>query len=104
MIKYNIEYDIERSNFKVEFNSLVYYFTSETVAKKFKERVQDYVNQQNLQFISKYGFELKGKIVDFFAISLYKKMERRGFRIYSKNKEKYFNSIDFYITYDLKFN
>lgn len=77
--KRGIELDFKESKFIVKFSGMTFYFSSELYMKKFRENVGNYVITENLKFQGRYGVNVQFK--KLFAISYYKKVEKRGFRI-----------------------
>lgn len=77
--KRGIELDLKESKFFVKIYNMTFYFSSELYMKKFAQTVESYVVTENLKFQGKYGVNVEFK--KLFAISHYKKLEKRGFRI-----------------------
>ena len=90
--KNGIELDLKQSEYFCDFLGAVFYFSSELYLNKFKEIVKNYVEMEQAKFINKYKINVDLKF--YFAVSLYKKIEKRGFRI---------NYFDQEITEDIKF-
>ena len=79
-MKSHVFSNIENSNYFVDLFGLRYYFSSESYKLKFKKRVFEYINEESLKLKNKYGLDIH--INDYLAVSLYHKIEKRGFRIY----------------------
>ena len=77
--KRGIELDLKESKFIVKVYNMTFYFSSELYMKKFAQTVENYAITENLKFQGKYGVNVEFK--KLFAISYYKKLEKRGFRI-----------------------
>lgn len=83
----NIELNLEESSFIYKYNEIKFYFSSEFYKNKFKEEVKNYIQMETAKIINKYKIEID--LTDFLTISLYKKIEKRGFLIeYKGNKLK----------------
>lgn len=74
-----IELDLKESNYTAEFGSYIFYFSSVNYRDKFLERLKPFILVETIKFKNKYGINLN--IQEVFAISLYKKIEKRGFRV-----------------------
>lgn len=74
-----IELDIKQSEYKTSFLNHTFYFSSELYLKKFMKLVPDYIEIETIKLYNKYKVNIKGDL--FYAISLYKKIEKRGFHI-----------------------
>lgn len=74
-----IELDLEKSNYIYEYNELKFYFSSEFYLRKFKQNLHYYLFTENSKLISRY--QVKVNMTLYFAIALYKKIEKRGFYI-----------------------
>ena len=88
--------DIEESPFSVEYNGFTFYFSSAFYQRNFKLRLPNYIREEEFKLKNRYRiinerfFEILHEVL---AISLYKKIEKRGFRVY-KNDEIYNESGD----------
>lgn len=88
-----VYYKLEESNFKSEYLHFIFYFSSEFYKKNFEERVDTYVQdeiiklKQRYQIFSNRFIEVASEVL---SISLYKKIEKRGFLIYDKKKSNYY--------------
>lgn len=87
--------DINESTFVFELENIKFYFSSDFYLQKYKKEYRSYVkNQQNklkLQLMCNISAEY------IFMINLYKKIEKRGFKVLYKNKslpENYFATIN----------
>lgn len=79
--------NLNESEYYFKYNGLVFYFSSLFYKKRFIEKVESYVSMENMKLQVKYDLNLSLELI--FMISLYKKIEKRGFRIYDEinNKE-----------------
>lgn len=88
--------DINESPFFVEYNDFTFYFSSAFYQRNFKLKLPGYIREEEFKLKNRYRiinekfFEILHEVL---AISLYKKIEKRGFRVY-KNNEKYNESGD----------
>ena len=55
--------------------------------KKFVEKVDKYVEEESLKLKNRYNINISFTL--FFIISLYKKIEKRGFCVYDDINKKY---------------
>lgn len=77
--KNGIEFDLKKSNYYYKTKQFTFYFSSEFYRNKFKKELQSYVEMENSKIIAKYKININ--LIDYFAISLYKKIEKRGFLV-----------------------
>lgn len=92
--KNGIELELNKSKYIVEFKSLKFYFSSELYKNKFNEQLKDYINIENLKIDNKYKVLID--LSEYLAVSLYKKIEKRGFLVYYGNvnlEETYFTNL-----------
>ena len=71
--------NLKESSYSFTYLSIVFYFSSQCYKNKFKEGVENYINYQEKKLKSFYKLNLDFK--KFLAISFYKSVEKRGFRI-----------------------
>lgn len=75
----HIYYNIEESDISLEYKNLVFFFSSELNAKKFKERILDFIDNENNKLKVKYNIEVD--LSEMLLISYYMKIEKRGFKV-----------------------
>lgn len=80
-----IELDIKSSNYTFEYEDNIFFFSSEFYLNKFKTELPDYVYSESIKLKNKYKLNISCNL--FLAISLYRKIEKRGFYIFNKNKK-----------------
>ena len=78
--------NIEESEYKILKFGLVFYFSSEFYLQKFKNNVDNFVTTESLKMKNKY--QINSNLELYFAISYYKKIEKRGFYIYDDVTKK----------------
>lgn len=74
-----IELNLKESKYTVIFRNFTFFFSSQFYKNKFIENVENYIEFENRKLMSKY--KVNSSFSLYFAISLYKKIEKRGFRI-----------------------
>ena len=88
--------NIDESPFFVEYNEFTFYFSSAFYQRNFKIKLPNYIREEEFKLKNRYRI-LNEKFFDILhevlAISLYKKIEKRGFRVL-KNNEIYNESGD----------
>ena len=77
--KAGVYLDIDKSNYKVQRFGLIFYFSSKFYKEKFKKNVEFYVLNETLKFQNK--FDISVSFSKIFAITFYKQVEKRGFKI-----------------------
>lgn len=80
LTKNGICLNIEESEYKVLKYGLLFYFSSEFYMNKFLNNVDNFVITESLKMKNKY--KINSNLELYFAISYYKKTEKRGFFIY----------------------
>ena len=77
--------DITQSDYFVVMDNITFYFSSEVYARKFAERVDDYVADMLAKYNNKFDTILSGELL--YKIDYYRRIEKRGFRIVYDNLE-----------------
>ena len=80
-----VYYDLNESTYKVDYKRFTFLFSSKFYIDKFKKELDNFVNIENKKIYSKYRVVLECS--EYLALSLYKKIEKRGFKVYFNNKE-----------------
>lgn len=80
-----IYWDLEESNYCFKFEGIEYYFSSMFYLNKFKNNVERFITEETTKLEIKYKILIDFRI--YLAISYYKKVEKRGFRIITDNIE-----------------
>lgn len=78
-----IELNLQESKYKYEYNNFIFYFSSKSYLEKFKKNISDYILMESYKIKNKYNIHINFSL--FLAVALYKKIEKRGFRITHKN-------------------
>lgn len=92
-----IELDLEKSNFIFMCNGLKLYFSSEFYMNKFASLINDYINIETKKNNIKYKANIN--MIHVLIISLYKKIEKRGFKIYDTMRAKDVEENEEFILY-----
>lgn len=78
--------NLKESEYYFKYKGLRFYFSSEFYKNKFITEVENYIETETLKIQVKYNININFDIL--FMISLYKKIEKRGFRIYDELNDK----------------
>ena len=78
--------DLKESEYKLNYNGLIYYFSSELYMNKFKNNVKQFIVEETAKLRTKYKINIYFDTM--LTIAYYKKIEKRGFRIVYKINEK----------------
>ena len=78
--------DIKESDYSVTMQGITFFFSSKYYLEKFTNKVLEYVAIETAKLYIKYGIKINLDI--YFMIVYYKKIEKRGFRIYDENKKQ----------------
>lgn len=81
--------DLTESEYKVKKLGLTFYFSSKFYMEKFQNQVETYTHNEMLKLYNKYRVSSNLKI--FLTISFYKRVEKRGFRIYDNIRNQEIN-------------
>lgn len=89
-----IYHDIFESNYWVDYDRLDLFFSSKKYKEMFIDKVDDFVKYEKIKFFNKYKIDVDKLIRndneltlnELFAISLYNRIEKRGFRVYKGDK------------------
>lgn len=71
--------DLEESTYSYKAYGIIFYFSSEFYKKKFKMNLLEFVNKESKKLQGYY--RIKNNFDSYFAIALYKRIEKRGFRV-----------------------
>lgn len=77
---WNIYYDLEKSKFEVEYKRFRFIFSSQFYLSKFEKDINNFISIEKQKFNLRYGVYLESD--EFLALTLYKKIEKRGFLVY----------------------
>lgn len=78
--------NLKESDYKLNYNGLIYYFSSELYMNKFKNNVKQFIVEETAKLKTKYKINIYFDTM--LTIAYYKKIEKRGFRIVYKINEK----------------
>lgn len=78
--------NLNESEYYFQYKGLIFYFSSEFYKKKYADNIQNYIENETFKLQVKYNININFDIL--FMISLYKKIEKRGFRIYDELNKK----------------
>ena len=81
--------DLAESEYKVKKLGLTFFFSSKFYMEKFQKEVEIYTHNEMLKLYNKYRVSSNFKI--YLTISFYKKIEKRGFRIYDNIRNQELN-------------
>lgn len=85
-IKNGIYLNLKESEYKINYNGLIYYFSSELYMNKFKNNVKQFIIEETAKIKAKYKINIY--LDTMLTLSFYKKIEKRGFRLVYKENEK----------------
>lgn len=95
--KRGIELDLNSSAIKLKYNDLTFYFSSILYKEKFQEKLESYILEEQLKINLRYRLNIK--MQKTLAIALYKKIEKRGFKIYSNMLKRDLNENECYLVF-----
>ena len=76
--------NIIESCYYFDYKTYRFYFSSLLNKKRFVNRIDEFVLDENLKNSNKYGVKID--LTNYLIIVLYKKIEKRGFRVYNKDE------------------
>ena len=77
--------DINESNYTFKYDKLVFYFSSKFYQEKFIREYSDYLKDEIMKL--KIKFKCNIYCDEMILLLLYKKIEKRGFKVLYKGKE-----------------
>ena len=77
--------DINESNYTFKYDHLIFYFSSKFYLEKFTREYSNFIKDETMKFKIKY--KCNAYIDDMLLLLLYKKIEKRGFRVLYNNGE-----------------
>ncbi|MFR8117258.1 MAG: early protein GP4 [Clostridia bacterium] len=79
--------NLTESEYFFKYKGLIFYFSSEFYKKKFTKEITNYIETETFKLQVKYNINVNFDLL--FMLALYKKIEKRGFRVYDEvnNKE-----------------
>ena len=77
--------DINESTYTFKYDDLVFYFSSKFYLEKFTREYSNFIKDETMKFKIKY--KCNAYIDDMLLLLLYKKIEKRGFKVLYKGKE-----------------
>lgn len=84
-----IYYDIKESDYEVKLNvnneEILLYFSSKFLKNKFLDNIANYIHNENIKLSITYKIDIDA--TKLLILSYYKKIEKRGFRVYINEKE-----------------
>lgn len=75
-----VYHNISDSDYSYDFKRFRFIFSSKFYIMKFEKELMKFVKYNSDKLISKYGIYLESD--EYLALSLYKKIEKRGFLVY----------------------
>ena len=87
--------DISESDIKTCKCGLIFYFSSEALKNKFENLYNYYIKEENLKMLNKYKVKVNNDLM--LSISLYKKVEKRGFRVVDTVGNKFLTENNLYL-------
>lgn len=78
--------NLNESEYYYKYKGLIFYFSSENYKNKFANTIKQYLENETLKIQIKYNVNINFDIL--LMISYYKKIEKRGFRVYDEENKK----------------
>lgn len=83
-------YDLTQSPYIAKFKNISFVFSSNFYKEKFEMKLQSFINSETSKLYAQYNTFLRIKDLElFFAIVLYKRIEKRGLRIINSEGKDY---------------
>lgn len=80
-----VYYDLNLSTYKLNYKRFTFIFSSKFYINKFEKDLKNYIDIENKKLYSKYKIMIDAD--EYLALSLYKKIEKRGFKVLFINEE-----------------
>lgn len=74
-----VEYDINKSEYFLSVNQMIFYFSSEFNKVRFERNYNLFIEEETNKLRAKYKVNID--LYDYLLIVFYKKIEKRGFRV-----------------------
>lgn len=87
--------DINESNYTFKYDKLVFYFSSKFYLEKFKREYINYLKDETMKIKIRYKCNIYCD--EMILLMLYKKIEKRGFKVLYNNralKENYYTTFE----------
>ena len=97
MTKNGIEFNLYKSNYKLNKGLVTFCFSSKLYLEKFKNNVDEYIENEQRKMKAKY--KVNTNLYYFFMIAIYCKIEKRGFLM--KYKDKLISSPNILFKFDI---
>lgn len=79
--------NINESEYMSSFGGFNFYFTRYFYKEKFEREISKYVEEEELKINNKYKTQINVGL--YLAISLYRKIEKNGFRVFDNLNKRY---------------
>lgn len=79
-----IYHDINKSKYYFKYDNLTFYFSSLLYLNKFTDLYTSYIEDESFKLNNKFNMNINAK--KLFLLSLYKRIEKRGFRVIFNDK------------------
>ena len=80
-----VYYNLYESEYHYKFKRFEFVFSSKLYINNFKKNFENYTYIENEKIRAKYQVDLEAS--EYLALSLYKKIEKRGFLVYYNDEE-----------------
>lgn len=80
-----VYHNLNISDYEYNYKRLTFIFSSKFYIKKFESELANYVLLEKNKIATRYQVDLEAS--EYLALSLYKKIEKRGFKVYFDGKE-----------------
>ena len=85
--------DLKESDYCLKIKGLSFFFSSEFYKKKFLNTYEKFIKNETLKFVLKYNIKINLDI--YFLITLYDKIEKRGFRVQDETGKEISRKLEF---------
>ena len=79
-----VEYDLNNSNYYTEINDYIFYFSSVFNKRRFDNGYLHFATDEMAKINAKYHISID--LLDYLTIVFYKRIEKRGFKVLSYDK------------------
>lgn len=79
-----VYHDLNKSDYKYTYKNLEFVFSSKFYIDKFTDELYNYIKENTKKINEK--FLIYNECSEYLALSLYIKIEKRGFMVFYKNK------------------
>lgn len=96
-----IYYNINESDYTIDYKNLKFYFSSKYYRDKFRNRYKSFIQEENYKLQSRFNINLDFR--EMLLFYLYQRIEKRGFKVEILNNNEWANINEFSFKSNLEY-